>query len=402
MTERSLDALLVEGPDGMGSANPAFAYLTQGASVVGSVIKRRGASPQLLYRSMERDEAERSGLELVNLDRWPVHEIQEQATTLLEARVELYRRILTDLGVTGRVGVFGTGRIGAYHQLLTELSEALPGVEFVGEYTDDVISRTRETKGAEEIAAMRRVGESANEVIEEVINFLTSHDVRNQTLVKRDGSALTIGDVKALIRMEQAERGLESPSGFICAIGRDAGVPHSRGNPDDPVELGKPILIDFFPRDQSGYFHDMTRTFCLGHAPEQVQSAYRDVMDAFNAVVAALTLGESTQAYQHFVCDVLEERGHPSPKSDPKTTEGYVHSLAHGLGLEVHEAPYFRTFGPSDTVLEPGMVFTVEPGLYYPDRGYGVRIEDTYYADNDGSFQSLTPFPKHLVVDMGT
>ncbi|MFB6285767.1 MAG: M24 family metallopeptidase [Candidatus Bipolaricaulia bacterium] len=401
MTERSLDALLVEGPDGMGSANPAFAYLTQGASVVGSVIKRRGASPQLLYRSMERDEAESSGLELVNLDRWPVHEIQDQAATLLEARVELYRRILTDLGATGRIGVYGTGPIGAYHKLLTELSEALPSVEFVGEYTDDVISRARETKDAEEIAAMRHVGESANEVVEEVIQFLTSHDVRNGTLVKRDGSALTIGDVKALIRMEQAERGLESPSGFICAIGRDAGVPHSRGNPDDPIELGKPMLIDFFPRDESGYFHDMTRTFCLGHAPEGVQTAYRDVMEAFNAVVAELTLGESTQAYQHFVCDVLEQRGHPSPKSDPKTTEGYVHSLAHGLGLEVHEAPYFRTFGPSDTVLEPGMVFTVEPGLYYPDRGYGIRIEDTYYADKDGSFQSLTPFPKDLVVDMG-
>lgn len=401
MEQRDLDALLVEGPDGMGGANPAFAYLTRGAHVVGSVIKKRGEHPQLIYRSMERDEAERSGLELVNLDRWPVHEIQQDAATQLDARVELYRRILTDLGVNGRVGVYGTGPIGAYHSLLNHLSSALPDVQFVGEYSEDVIGLARQTKDADEIEALRRVGESACEVLEAVVAFWRSHEVRNRTLVKADGAALTIGDTKALIRMEQAKRGLESPADFICALGRDAGVPHSRGVPDDPVELGKPILIDFFPRDESGYFHDVTRTFCLGHAPEDVESAYRDVMDAFNAVVAEFTLGESTQAYQHFVCDFFKGRGHSDPKSDPKATEGYVHSLAHGLGLEVHEDPYFRTFGPSETVLEPGMVFTVEPGLYYPDRGYGVRIEDTYYADADGGFHSLTPFPKDLVIDVG-
>lgn len=401
MEKRDLDAVLVEGPDGMGGANPAFAYLTNGAHVVGSVIKRRGATPQLIYRSMERDEAERSGLDLVNLDRWPVHEIQREAESQLGARVELYRRILTDLEVSGRVGIYGTGHLGAYHSLLNELSAALPDVEFVGEYSNDVISLARQTKDTDEIAAMRRVGELACEVLEKVVTFLRSHQVRDQTLIKVDGSALTVGDVKALVRMEQAKRGLESPSDFIFAIGRDAAVPHSRGVPDDPIELGKTIVFDFFPRDASGYFHDVTRTFCLGHASEEIQSAYQDVMDAFTSVVAEFTLGESTQAYQHYVCDFFKDRGHPDPKSDPTTTDGYVHSLAHGLGLDVHEDPYFRTFGPSETVLEPGMVFTVEPGLYYPDRGYGIRIEDTYYADEDGRFHSLTPFPKDLIIDVG-
>ena len=401
MQQRNLDALLVEGPDGMGSANPAFAYLTRGARVAGNVIKRRGETPQLVYRSMERDEAERSGLELVNLDRWPVHDIQQEAETLLAARVELYRRILTDLGVDGRVGIYGTGPLGAYHALWQALAAALPEVEFVGEFSHDVIRLARQTKDHDEIAAMRRVGQSACEVLEAVVLFLKSHQVRDQTLIKGDGSSLTVGDVQALVRMEQAKRGLESPSGFIFAIGRDAGVPHSRGVSNDPIELGKTIVFDFFPRDASGYFHDVTRTFCLGHASDEIEAAYRDVMDAFNAVVAEFTLGESTQAYQHYVCDLFKDRGHPDPKSDPKTTNGYVHSLAHGLGLEVHEDPYFRTFGASETVLEPGMVFTVEPGLYYPDRGYGIRVEDTYYADSEGRFHSLTPFPKDLVVDVG-
>jgi Xaa-Pro aminopeptidase len=77
-----------------------------------------------------------------------------------------------------------------------------------------------------------------------------------------------------------------------------------------------------------------------------------------------------------------------------------VHSLGHGVGLEVHEEPYFPTFGKWETRLQPGVVFTVEPGLYYPERGFGVRIEDTYYCDKDGEFHSLTPFPKDLVIPM--
>ncbi len=397
MAERGLDALVIEGPDGTHGANPAFAYFTRNQHLVGTVIVKRDEEPLLLYRSMERDAAEATGLRLVNLDRWPLHEIFKEHPDRLEARVELYKRIFRDLKVRGRVAFYGTGPIGAFYAFLQKLAREIPEVEVVGEFDRDVIAVARETKDPEEVERMRRVGQETCAVIEATIEFLRAHRVEGNTLVKADGRPLTVGDVKRFVRLELAKRGLEC-SEFIFAIGRDAGVPHSTGRPDDPVELGKTIVFDLFPKDASGYHHDVTRTFCLGYAPPDVERAYRDVREAFEAVRERLRVGEITQTYQHFVCRFFEERGHPTVLSDPKTTRGYVHSLGHGLGLEVHEEPTFPTFGRCETQLQEGMVFTVEPGLYDPEAGYGIRIEDTVYCDEDGEFQSLTPLPKELVV----
>jgi Xaa-Pro aminopeptidase len=66
--------------------------------------------------------------------------------------------------------------------------------------------------------------------------------------------------------------------------------------------------------------------------------------------------------------------------------------------LEIHEAPSFRAAAGNTAAIQPGMVFTVEPGLYYTERGYGVRVEDTVYCDAGGAFHSLTPFSKKLVL----
>ncbi|HEY3230387.1 MAG TPA: M24 family metallopeptidase, partial [Roseiflexaceae bacterium] len=72
----------------------------------------------------------------------------------------------------------------------------------------------------------------------------------------------------------------------------------------------------------------------------------------------------------------------------------------HGIGLEVHEDFGFPALQDRGELLRPGAVFTIEPGLYYPNKGIGVRIEDTYYCTPDGSFESLTPFPKDLVIPL--
>jgi len=398
MEERRIDVAVVEGPDGTQGANPAFSYLVGGAHLVGTVIIKRGERPILLYRSMERDAAEATRLELVNFDRWPLHEILEEYPDRLEARVELYRRIFEDLGVRGRIAFYGTGPIGAHYALLKALEEKVPRIEIVGEYDRDLFSVARETKDPEEIEKLRRVGEEASRVIEAVIEFLKSHRVEDETLLREDGKPLRIEDVKRFVRLELARGGLEVPGDFIFAIGRDAGVPHSTGRPEDPIQLGKTIVFDLFPRGKDGYFHDVTRTFCLGYAPKEIERAYRDVMECFEAVVQKLKTGEPTQSYQHLACEFFEGRGHPTLRGDPKTQAGYMHSLGHGLGLEVHEEPTFPTFGECKMALKEGMVFTVEPGLYYPDKGFGIRLEDTYYCDVSGNFHSLTPFPKELVI----
>jgi Xaa-Pro aminopeptidase len=165
------------------------------------------------------------------------------------------------------------------------------------------------------------------------------------------------------------------------------------------VLLGKSIVFDLFPRELGGgYFHDMTRTFCLGYAPPEIQQAYDQVMQAFTEVVSTLQVDEQTGKYQNLACDIFEEHGHKTSRSDPGTLEGYVHSLGHGLGLQIHSRPSFRD--NSKDLIQVGQVFTIEPGLYYPDKGYGVRIEDTLLVDQDGKFQSLTPFPKDLIIPM--
>lgn len=398
MEEREIDVAIVEGPDGMSSANPAFSYMTDGHHMVGTVIIKRGEKPQLLYRSMEQDAAEATGHELINLNRWPLKELAEEFPEPLDREVALYERIIGELGLIGRVAVYGTGAIGANYTFLSKLQSKLNGTTLVGEFKRDIFEIARETKDADEIEKMKRVGEKTCSVLEETIEFLKSHSVKDGALVKENGSPLTIGETKNFIGVEVSKQGLQLAGEFIFAIGRDGGVPHSTGTPTDAIEIGKPIVFDIFPKDHSGYFHDVTRTLCLGQPSDEIQQAYECVLNCFHHVVGQFKVGEPTQKYQHLTCDFFEKRGHSTPRSDPNSTEGYVHSLGHGLGLEIHEEPYFPTFGEPPSTLQPGMVFTVEPGLYYPSRGYGIRVEDTYYCDETGDFHSITPFPQDMII----
>ncbi len=85
---------------------------------------------------------------------------------------------------------------------------------------------------------------------------------------------------------------------------------------------------------------------------------------------------------------------------NPRVSSGYVHSLGHGVGLDVHEKPWFSRPTDDSNKLLPGSVFTLEPGLYYPEQGYGIRLEDTYYVTEDGRFIRFADFPMDLVVPM--
>ena len=104
--------------------------------------------------------------------------------------------------------------------------------------------------------------------------------------------------------------------------------------------------------------------------------------------------------YQQQTCELFEARGHSTIMSDPQTQEGYVHSLGHGLGLHVHERPSFRTSSGAGDRLEPGVVVTIEPGLYYPQRDMGVRLEDTVWVRPNGEIEVLVEYPLDLVLPM--
>ena len=120
-------------------------------------------------------------------------------------------------------------------------------------------------------------------------------------------------------------------------------------------------------------------------APE-AQALYEEVSEVYDKVIENLDLNAAFKEYQKLVCDEFHKSGHRTPMHDEGVLEnGYVHSLGHGVGLNIHERPWSRHTASDDNLLRPGVVVTIEPGLYYPEKGMGVRIEDTYWVRPDGN-----------------
>ena len=157
------------------------------------------------------------------------------------------------------------------------------------------------------------------------LDWIRSRFVRK--LNKNPAIQLTVGEVKRRINLWLAIRGAENREDTIFAIGADAGVPHSAGISEDRIEIGKSIIFDIFPAEfGGGYCYDMTRTWCLDHATDEVQQIYEDVLDVYEKASAALKPNELCRDIQILTCELFEEKGHPTIMSNPKTLEGYVHA----------------------------------------------------------------------------
>jgi Xaa-Pro aminopeptidase len=397
MEERGLNAAFVSGTV---HGNPAMYYMTNGAGLTqGFVLKKRGEEPLLLCWPMEREVAAASGLAVVNLARYDFTAILRELGDRLTATVELYRHIFADHGVIGKVGFYGLSDRGQAWVLLNALDAQLEDIEVYGDGDVTLIEAARTTKDSAEAERIRETGRRVCDVIGQTIEFLQSHGVKDGALVQADGMPLTVGQVREQITRFIAEQRLEDPEGIIFSIGRDAGIPHNKGAAGDVIELGKTIVFDIFPREAGGgYFADVTRTFCLGYAPPEIEKIHRDVYDCQAKVLASYEVGTATKDYQRMTCEFFAERGHPTVATDSTTESGYVHTIGHGFGLDIHEEPRFSDTPDNTDVLRPGHIFTCEPGLYYPDEGFGVRIEDDVWIDEDGTVHTLTDFPKELVI----
>jgi Xaa-Pro aminopeptidase len=177
----------------------------------------------------------------------------------------------------------------------------------------------------------------------------------------------------------------------IVAAGPGAADPHFTGS--GPIPADQLIVIDSFPHGKkTRYWADMTRTVLKGKPTKEMKEMYRLVHEAQEKALKAIRPGNPCKLIDDIVCDVFEKHGFGTTRTRSKT--GYIHSVGHGVGLDIHEAP--RLSQTSAFTLQPGMVVTVEPGLYLPDVG-AVRIEDIVAVTEDGC-ENLTRFSKELIV----
>jgi Xaa-Pro aminopeptidase len=401
MQSRNLDAILITGS---AQHNPAMYYLTGGVHLTNAdLIKKRNNPPVLFCNAMERDEAAKTGFTTKNLADYNFNELLRQAQgDYLQAVALRYSQMLTGLDLTsGRLGIYGRMEVGAALALFAAIKQRMPELELVGEYGDSLLLEAMATKDASEVDRVRRMGKITTEVVGQVADYLTSQRLQSEVLVNTDGKPVTIGDIKSRINLWLAERGADNPEGTILAIGRDAAIPHSTGSAGDHIRLGQTIVFDIYPCEAGGgYFYDFTRTWCLGYASDDIQGLYQDVRDVYQQIMSELTVGAYCPDLQKRVCDLFEARGHPTIQSSPQTEEGYVHGLGHGLGLQIHGRPYFGKNATDTDRLSTGTVTTIEPGLYYPERGIGVRLEDTLWVRPDGKMEILAEYPLDLVLPM--
>ena len=392
MKERNLDALMILGN---AEHNPPMYYLTGGGHVSKAVLIKRLGKPAVLYvNAMERDEAEKSGLKVVPMRQAAMTELSQKPKEIFGEH---------DL-LSGRVGVYGETNVSMALHIENRIKDELPDIELIGEdQGDSLFMYAMEAKDESEAARIRKMGKVTTIVVDKVREYLITCDVRDdEALLKEDGTPLTVGDLHSKIRLWVSEQGAELPSGFIFAIGRDAGVPHSAGSPSDLMKLGQTIVFDIYPAEAGGgYYYDFTRTWSLGYATPEAQKLYDEVKDIYDKVIENIDLNVSFKEYNKMVCDEFGKNGHNTPLNmEGVVTEGYVHSLGHGVGLNIHERPWSSPSSSDNNILKPGVVITVEPGLYYPEKEMGVRIEDSYWIRPDGVLEKLAEYPYDFVLPM--
>jgi Xaa-Pro aminopeptidase len=382
--------------------NPTFRYVAGPPAAhmtTGMIVCRAGATPFLLHGGMERDAAVETGFERAEYGDFAYSKILAEESSSLRAYARLIERVLDKAGVTkGPVLIGGIMDVGRGYHVLNRLRELMPGITLAEDTDPGLFLKARLTKDADEVEAVRAVGRVCERAFARVREVIAGGRLEGAKLKDAQGW-VTIGRLRAEVRRVFFEAGLEEPHGNIIAMGRDAGVPHNSGNDADVLLEGKPIVIDLFPvQSGGGYYFDVTRTICVGKAPAELRDLHALVREAVDRTMETIHEGSPGRTYQEQVCDLFEARGHKTIRQDERLEEGYVHGLGHGIGLEIHERPNLSGNAANKDRIEAGSLFTVEPGLYYPSRGLGIRIEDVAWVKPDGSVENLTNIPYELEV----
>ncbi len=208
-------------------------------------------------------------------------------------------------------------------------------------------------------------------------------DYAFEQICKELKPGMTELEVAALLEYHMKKAGAEGLSfDTIAASGLNSSMPHAIPS-EKKLEEGDFLTMDFGCR-YKGYCSDMTRTVVIGKASPKQKEIYQTVLKAQLAALDAVCAGKRGSEVDKVARDIIREAGYGS---------NFGHGLGHSVGLFIHEEP--RLSPSDDTVLEEGMIETVEPGIYVPGFG-GVRIEDMVVVTKDGC-RNLTKSPKELI-----
>ena len=359
MVEIGLDAFVVTHP-------PNIRYLAGFTGTVGTlVVDAQGCSllVDFRYLTMARDLATRHP------------ELQSLAVVLVDgSQDEMLVAVLNDAG-RQRIGIEAASMsVGRFNRLSSALAGKTSGpsatVCSALVPTERVIERARAIKDDTEIAILRRAARLLSEVARNSVHQLV-----------RPGRSE--GEIAAGIDAALRDAGFERAAfETIVASGPNSALPHARPA-SRTLQAGDPVVLDF-GGVYDGYCVDLTRTVQLAPSTAEFRRLFAAVADAHDAAVAAVRPGTLTTDIDNAARRTLDRHG---------LAAAFGHGTGHGLGLEVHEDPRISKADRArpDVTVSPGMVFTIEPGVYLPGIG-GVRIEDDVLVV-EGGCEVLTQVP---------
>ena len=234
----------------------------------------------------------------------------------------------------------------------------------------------REIKTKREQAAIRHALRVTAAGLRRAAEVLRAAKIGRGRALKWNGRILTSEIVRAEAEAAVLRAG-GIPDGTIVAGGRQACDPHERGH--GPLRAHELIILDIFPRDaRSGFYGDLTRTVVRGRASEAQRRLWETVRGAQRLAVRLIKPRVRGASVHRAVQEFFAARGYPTETKRGRWT-GFFHGTGHGLGLDLHEEPRLAA-----TTFRVGQVFTVEPGLYYPEIG-GARHEDVVAVTRTGA-----------------
>lgn len=250
----------------------------------------------------------------------------------------------------------------------------------------------RRRKSPWELEGIERAQRAAETAMLIAARMLREAERTKDGRLRYEGEILTAEIIREAMSAEILGQGAESDeilvqSGDACLRGHDPG--------HGPILPDQTVIIDCFPRDRrSGTWSDMTRTFVPGEPSPEVQKLHAHCVAALEIALDSVAPGRDDACAR--VVQYFHEQGIPTQLHDAvdgRLKEGFIHALGHGVGLEVHEAPYCGQRRADPFVV--GDVVAIEPGAYFEGVG-GIRLEDTVIVTDDGYERFTDPFPYEL------